>query len=118
MIFYYDPAGAVTGNYLQSVLHIPSRKLSRMIELERREGWPICASKETDPAAGYWLASTREEAEKYAAGGLNAAAEKMKETADLLLTNLKIDDWKHQHSRQTGQRHRHEERKPDNAVTI
>lgn len=88
----HDPAGAVTGNYLQAVLHIPSRKLSRMIELERREGWPICASKETDPAAGYWLASTREEAEKYAAGGLNAAAEKMKETADLLLTNLKIGD--------------------------
>lgn len=87
-----DPEGAVTGSYLQAIMHVPIRQVHRMIEAERRAGWPICASKEADPAAGYWLARTREEAERCAAGGLNAAADKMKETADSMLENLKLEN--------------------------
>lgn len=54
---------ARTARELQDVLGLKKRQLTRAIEAERRQGWPICANT-ADPR-GYFLAENREEMEAY-----------------------------------------------------
>ena len=66
-IFPYLDRGknnAKTGRELCKLLGITSRNLTETIELERRQGHPICASC-TAPAKGYYLAECMEEMQDY-----------------------------------------------------
>lgn len=55
---------AITGKEICKLLDISARDLTAAIELERREGKPICASTDrTNP--GYYLAATKEEMLRY-----------------------------------------------------
>ena len=67
MIFEILPSGkanAVTGHDLMAALHLQElRDLTQIIERERKDGFPICAS--TSGVKGYYLADTPEELEAY-----------------------------------------------------
>lgn len=54
---------ARTGRELAGVFGCDSRQISRVIERERRAGFPICAATGENP--GYYLAATPEELETY-----------------------------------------------------
>lgn len=55
---------AQSAKELCSLLNIDHRELTSAIEKERRQGSPICASS-NNKAAGYYLASNKEEMQRY-----------------------------------------------------
>ncbi len=52
---------ARTGKELANILKTNIRNVTATIEIERRDGWPICA----DPSGGYYLAKSPEELTVY-----------------------------------------------------
>lgn len=56
-------SNARSGRELQSILGLTSRQITKGIEIERRAGWPICAS--CYEPRGYYLAESRDEMERY-----------------------------------------------------
>ena len=56
--------GAITGRDLCTLLNLKPRDLQKLIERERREGAPICASYDSRNP-GYFLAATQEEMRIY-----------------------------------------------------
>lgn len=84
---YRDPEAAVTAAYLANILHTSTRRVMDMVATERRQGWPICGEKSGE-IRGYWLARTKEEAERYGAAGLRTAADDMRETAEMMMANI------------------------------
>lgn len=77
MIYEYLSTGernAKTARELCDLLHLEKRELTAAIERERRQGSPICASCDrTNP--GYYLASSKEEMQRYC----NSLARRAKE---------------------------------------
>lgn len=59
----FGQENARTGKEICNLLGITSRELRRIVEIERRQGKPICAS--TTAPAGYFLAANRQELERY-----------------------------------------------------
>lgn len=57
-------SNAQSAKELCSLLNIDHRELTAAIEKERRQGSPICASS-NNKAAGYYLASNKEEMQRY-----------------------------------------------------
>lgn len=74
---------AVTGKTLARILNCDIRIVTMQIELERREGAPICAT-----GNGYFLAETEEELEAYCNALYRRAGELFK-TRRALLSVLK-----------------------------
>lgn len=54
---------AKTGRELCKALELNLRELTAIIERERRQGQPICASSGNNP--GYFLAANKEEMQRY-----------------------------------------------------
>ena len=54
---------ARSSKHLMDLLHLRRRDVTRAIERERREGWPICAS--VSHPRGYFLAETQDELNTY-----------------------------------------------------
>mgnify|MGYP003291627612 CR=1 FL=1 len=52
----------ITGKELSKLLEIEKRHVEMIIQMERREGYPICANSQ-----GYYLARTPEEIDRYCA---------------------------------------------------
>lgn len=58
-------ANAITGQALAAMLHLKdAREVSRLAERERRAGFPICATTNSENP-GYYLAESAEEFERY-----------------------------------------------------
>ena len=62
-ILHTGARNAQTASALADILHCKTRDISKMVEIERRKGAPICASCGSRP--GYYLAETPEELESY-----------------------------------------------------
>ena len=58
------PNNAVSATHLARVLGVHKRDVSKMVERERREGRPICATCNSKNP-GYFLPESREEMEHY-----------------------------------------------------
>jgi hypothetical protein len=54
---------ARSSKYLMDLLHLRRRDITRAIERERREGWPICAA--VSHPRGYFLAANQDELGTY-----------------------------------------------------
>ena len=77
MIFELLGTGAdnpITAKKLAKCLHVEPRDISAMIEKERREGKPICASC-NGRKPGYYIPATRKEMENYCGRLLHRAGE-------------------------------------------
>lgn len=64
---------AQTGRELSTLLRLPIRELTQLIEAERRQGYPICASTGINP--GYFLAADQDEMQAYCNSLLRRAGE-------------------------------------------
>lgn len=62
-ILLHGESNAITGKTLCQLLDIEPRDVTSMIERERREGKPICASTGRRP--GYYIPETPEEMNRY-----------------------------------------------------
>lgn len=62
---------AKTGRELCDLLQLQIRDLTQRIEMERRAGFPICASSGANP--GYYLAADKEEMAQYCNGLMRRA---------------------------------------------
>ncbi len=62
-ILVNGPENAITGKQIAEIFGIDVRDVTQIVERERREGKPICAS--VHEPRGYYLASNRAEMEDY-----------------------------------------------------
>lgn len=89
MVFELLEVGAEnarTGKQLCGLLNISIRELTEIIESERREGKPICASMGIKP--GYFLAANKAEMQTYCKC-LNSRASEIKKTRKACLNTIK-----------------------------
>ena len=80
----YGKDAALTASELSQLTGLPERRVTRLIERERRAGTPICASSGS-ACKGYYLASTPDELEQYTRA-LNRRIRTITDGLDALIT--------------------------------
>ena len=86
---------ARTGRTLANALGVDLRKLTKMIETERRAGTPICANCSTEQdQQGYYLPETEEELKEYC-DSLKGRAIEILKTRQAILKRAKDNEQDH-----------------------
>lgn len=82
-----NEANPLTGNDLSELTGLQKREVEAMIQKERREGFPICAT-----SRGYYLATTPEELNRYCAKLKRQAIEVFKTRQALIKLATALED--------------------------